>query len=146
MADEELQWPFGSTDGGPASRPTIVNLENVLVLVLPDTATGEQVLAELRQRGLHEQRLRLYTGEQIVAYDAAFKSGRGVKERVVGKFVDDTESMDAYVQYGREGCSALWIQLDQREEANSLIRGLIDHDVLFAWFHGGRGFETVRFR
>ena len=146
MAEEELQWPFGSTDGGPASRPLVVHLANVLIAILPDTAAGERALADLRDRGLAGERLRLYTGEQIVAYDAAFRSDRGVTSRVVGALVEDSESMDSYVEFGREGRSALWVQLDHRDEANSVIRRLVDFEVVYAWFHSGRGFESVRFQ
>src|ERR671916_2911117 len=100
MAESELEWPFGSTDGGPASRPLVVHLDNVLIAVLPDTASGTRALDVLRDHGYPDERLRLYTGEQIVAYDEEFKAARGVAGKVVGAVVDDTKTMGAYRDYG----------------------------------------------
>ena len=146
MADEELQWPFGTTDGGPLTRPLVVHLDDVLVAILPDGDSGERALATVRELGYADERLRLYTGEQIVAYDKAFRSARGVKGRVVGTFVDDAESMDEYRQYGSDGCSALWVQLAHRDDANSVIRSLADLGLLHVWYHGSRGVETLHLR
>jgi hypothetical protein len=144
VAERELGWPFGSTDGGPRSRPLVVHLEDVLVLVLPDDATGAQALDLLRQQGFADDRLRLYTSEQIVAYDEAFRSERSLPERVVGTLVDDNPLMGAYRRYGEEGCSALWVQLAHRDDATSVIRSLTDLGLRQVWFHGRRGVETLR--
>jgi hypothetical protein len=146
MAENELGWPFGSTDGGPASRPVVVHLDNVLIAVLPDTPAGEHAMVELRDHGYPDERLRLYSGEQIVAYDEAFKAARGVAGKVVGAVVDDTKTMDAYRRYGAEGCSAVWVKLAHRDDANQVIRTLSDLGLRHVWFHGDRGLETVHLR
>jgi hypothetical protein len=143
MAESELGWPFGSTDGGPASRPLVVHLDNVLVAVLPDTAAGERAVEILREHGYPPERLRLYTGEQIVAYDEEFRAERGVTGRVVGTFVDDNPLMEEYVGYGGEGCAALWVQLAHRDDANQVMRSLTELGLRHVWFHGRRGLETV---
>ena len=119
MAENELEWPFGSTDGGPGSRPLVVHLDDVLIAVLPDTAAGERALDVLREHGYPDERLRLYPGELIVAYDE---------------------------EYGREGCSALWVKLAHRDDANQVIRTLSDLGLRHVWFHGDRGLETVHLR
>ena len=146
MAENELEWPFGSTDGGPGSRPLVVHLDDVLIAVLPDTAAGERALDVLREHGYPDERLRLYPGELIVEYDEEFKSNRGVTGKVVGAVVDDTKTMGAYVDYGREGCSALWVKLAHRDDANQVIRTLSDLGLRHVWFHGDRGLETVHLR
>ncbi len=144
MAERELGWPFGSTDGGPRSRPLVVHLEDVLVMVLRDDEAGRRALALLREHGFSEDRLRLYSAEQIVAYDEAFRSERGLTGRVVGTIVDDNPLMDAYRRYGEEGCSALWVQLAHRDDANQVIRSLTDLGLRQVWYHGRRGVETLR--
>ena len=146
MAENELEWPFGSTDGGPGSRPLVVHLDNVLIAVLPDTAAGERAVEVLRDHGYPDERLRLYTGEQIIAYDEEFKSSRGVTGKVVGAVVDDTKTMDEYRDYGREGCSAVWVKLAHRDDANQVMRTLGDLGLRHVWFHGRRGLETVHLR
>ena len=146
MAENELGWPFGSTDGGPSSRPLVVHLDNVLIAVLPDTAAGEQAVGVLDEHGYPAERVRLYTDEQIVAYDEEFRSSRGVTGKVVGAVVDDTETMGAYVEYGRAGCSAVWVKLAHRDDANQVIRTLSDLGLRHVWFHGNRGLETIHLR
>jgi hypothetical protein len=143
VADQELGWPFGATDGGPRTRPLVVHLDNVLVAVLPDTAAGERAVTLLREHGYPDERLRLYPGELIVAYDEEFRTTRGVAGKVVGAVVDDGETMGAYVGYGREGCAALWVQLAHRDDANQVIRSLTELGLRHVWFHGRRGLETV---
>ena len=143
MAERELGWPFGSTDGGPRSRPLVVHLEDVLILVLPDDAAGTRAHELLEEHGFAAERLRLYTSEQIVAYDEAFRSERSLPEKVVGTIVDDNPLMGAYVRYGEEGCSALWVQLAHRDDATSVIHSLTDLGLRHVWFHGRRGVETL---
>lgn len=144
MAERELGWPFGSTDGGPRSRPLVVHLEDVLVMILPDDAAGARGLELLRAQGFADDRLRLYTSEQIVAYHEEFRSERGIAGKVVGTIVDDNPLMGAYVRYGEEGCSALWVQLAHRDDATQVIRSLTDLGLRQVWFHGRRGVETLR--
>ena len=97
MADPELKWPFGASDGGPDSRPLIVDLENVLVAMLGDAASAQRAAEALRGIGFTDETLRLYTSEQILAYDNAFRAGRGMKDRVVSAVVDDATTMGEYV-------------------------------------------------
>ena len=144
MAERELGWPFGRTDGGPRSRPLVVHLEDVLIMVLPDDEAGRQALELVRDLGFADERLRLYSSEEIVTYDEAFRSERGLTGRVVGTFVDDNPLMDAYRRYGEEGCSALWVQLAHRDDANQVLRSLTDLGLRQVWFHGHRGVETLR--
>jgi hypothetical protein len=146
MADPSSRWPFGATDGGPDSRPLVVDLENVLIAILANDDAGEAAEQALHAVGHSDENVRRYTSEQILAYDEAFRSGRGLKERVVGALVDDGDSMDRYVQYAREGCSALWILTRDRDDANRLIRHLADDEIVFVWFHGSEGLETMRVR
>ena len=143
MAENELEWPFGSTDGGPGSRPMVVHLDNVLIAMLGDSDAGERAVDVLREHGYPDERLRLYTGEQIVAYDDEFKAARGVAGKVVGAVVDDTKTMGAYREYGSEGCSAVWVKLAHRDDANQVIRTLSELGLRHVWFHGDRGLETV---
>ena len=146
MADEELGWPFGSTDGGPASRPLVVHLEDVLIAVVPDTAAGEQAREILAEQGFGPGRVRVYTGAQIVDFDEAFKASRGVAGRVVGTVVDDREIMGAYVEHGRGGRAAVWVQLRHRDDANPVLRSLSELGLLQVWFHGQRGVEALKLR
>jgi hypothetical protein len=144
MADHAGKWPFAPTDGKPESRPLVVDLENVLVVLVADDAAAERAVETLRGLGFTDENLRLYTSEQIVAYDEAFRSGRGLKDRVVGALVDDRGSMAEYVNYARAGSAALWIHVGDRDEANRLVRHLADDEIMYLWFHGTNGLESMR--
>ena len=121
-----------------------MDLENVLVAMLGDAASAQRAAEALRGIGFTDETLRLYTSEQILAYDDAFRSGRGMKDRVVGAVVDDATTMGEYVAYARDGGSALWVLVEGRDDANRVIRHLVDHELKHVWFHGNRGLETIR--
>lgn len=144
MADDAAKWPFGPTDGGPGSRPTMVDLENVLIAVVVSDDAAERAAATLRGLGFTDENLRLYTSTQIVTYDEAFRTGRGLKERVVGALVDDAGAMADYVTYARAGAAALWIHVADRDEANRLVRHLADVEIRYLWFHGPDGLDSMR--
>ena len=146
MAEARAKWPFSPTDGGPGSRPLVVDLENVLIVIVGSDEAAERAEETLRGLGFGDETLRRYTSEQIVAFDEAFRTGRGLKERVVGAVVDDAASMAEYVSYARAGCAALWIQVAHRDEASRLIRQLAAHEVMYLWYHGKDGLETMRVR
>ena len=144
MAEPTAKWPFAPTDGGPASRPLVVDLDNVLIILVASDAAAERAADTLREVGFTDDNLRRYTSEQILAYDEAFRSARGLKGRVVGALVDDADSMAQYVAYARDGAAALWIRVDDRDQANRLIRHLADAEIMYLWFHGTSGLETIR--
>jgi hypothetical protein len=121
----------------------VVHLEDVLVLVLPDDAAGARALELLREDGFADERLRLYTSEQIVEYNQEFRSERSLTGRLVGTVVDDNPLMSAYVRYGEDGCSAVWVQLAHRDDATQVIRSVADLGLRHVWFHGRRGIETL---
>lgn len=143
MGERGLKWPFGPTDGGPASRPLVVDMENVLVAILADSDGADRATAALLEFGIGADHLRRYTSDQILEYDRQFQANRGLSGRLVGTVVDDKESMAQYVAFARAGHAALWVLVQDRDEANRVIRLLADHDVVFVWYHGPGGVETI---
>jgi hypothetical protein len=143
MADTVDRWPFGATDGGPSSRPTIVDLEGVLIAMLADTESGESARRSLLEHGFNDQTLRVYTPEQILEYDDEFRSNRSLGGRIIGAVVDDRGAMEKYVDYARTGSSALWVLAPLREDANKVVRWLADENVQYIWYHAHDGVETI---
>lgn len=143
MAEVRSKWPFAPTDGGPESRPRVVDLDNVLIAMVSDAAGAEQMLRDL---GFTDERMRVYPSELILEYDRQFRSGRGILDRAVGTIVDDNAAMTEYVDYAREGGSAVWVHVADRDDANRIIRHLVEHGLLHAWFHGHGGVEIVHVR
>lgn len=140
MTERRSKWPFPPTDGGPRSRPRIVNLENVLIAMVDDAHKAEQTL---RAVGLAADHLRAYTSEEILAYDAAFRASQGLLDRTIGSVVDDSGAMAEYVEYAREGRGAIWVLVADRSDANRVIRHLSDDGLVHVWFHGPKGAEVL---
>jgi hypothetical protein len=143
MAESADRWPFGSSDGGPESRPLVVEMEGVLVAIFESDAAGEIGLGALRELGIDDQNLRFYSSAQILVYEEQFRSDRTLTGRLVGGFVDDADSMAQYVEFGREGRSAVWALVPLREDANRVVRKLADEKTLFIWYHGDDQVETI---
>jgi hypothetical protein len=118
-------------------------MEGVLIAILRDEASGQHARAMLCERGFGDDTLRLYAGAQIVAYDDEFRARRSLTGRVVGAVVDDREAMSEYVDYGHEGCSALWVLVPDRDDANSVVRWLADEETVFVWYHGHGRVEAI---
>ena len=55
----------------------------------------------------------------------------------------DADSMAQYVEFGREGRSAVWALVPVREDANRVVRKLADEKTLFIWYHGHDQVETI---
>jgi hypothetical protein len=143
VVDPGDRWPFGTTDGGPASRPKVVDMEGVLVAMLRDASAGAHALATLKERGYSDAELRLYPAEQILAYDADFREHRTLAGKVIGAVVDDREAMGDYVDFARRGCSALWVLVPDRDDASAVVRVLADEHAVFVWYHGHGRIEAI---
>ena len=141
VTERRSNWPFPPTDGGPSSRPRIVDLENVLIAIVADPAEAERAL---REAGFTDERLRAYSSEQMLTYDAQFRASRGLVDRAIGTVVDDRGAMADYVDHAREGRGALWVRVTDRQDANRVIRRLADHGLVHVWFHGRDGVEVLR--
>jgi hypothetical protein len=143
MADPDDRWPFGGTEGDPESRPMVVEMEGVLVAIFEDDASGAHAMAALGDLGISERHLRFYPSARIVEYEEEFRSGRKLTGRLIGAFVDDGDSMAQYVEFGKEGRSAVWALVPEREDANRVVRRLADEKTLFIWYHGRDRVETI---
>jgi hypothetical protein len=143
VPEGEVRWPFGGTDGSPSTRPNVVEMEGVLVAIMANDASGRHALDALSALGIAEDRLRYYSSEDILVYEEEFKSDRTLTGRLIGAFVDDADSMAQYVEFGREGHSAVWALVPQREDANRVVRTLADESTLFIWYHGHDQVETI---
>lgn len=143
MTKSADRWPFGSSDGGPDGRPLVVEMEGVLVAIFDSDTAGEHALGALRELGIDDRNLRFYSSAQILVYEEEFRSDRTLTGRLIGGFVDDGDSMAQYVEFGREGRSAVWALVPVREDANRLVRKLADEKTLFIWYHGHDQVETI---
>ena len=144
MAEQRSRWPFAPTDGTAASRPRVVDLEGMVVAILADDEAAVRAGEALRAIGYTDETLRMYTSAEIVANDEAFKASRRLRDRIVSSVVDDTDAMERYVGYAREGRAALWVRTQDRTEAKQVVRLLADNQVVFVSYYGRDGVETMQ--
>ena len=121
----------------------MVDMDGVLVAILENDAAGAHATASLSELGISDQELRFYSSEEMLVYEEEFRSDRKLTGRLVGAFVDDADSMAQYVEFAKEGHSALWVLVPQREDANRVVRKLADEKTLFIWYHGHDQVETI---
>jgi hypothetical protein len=143
MAERDDRWPFGATGGRPEGRSPVVRMDGVLVAILDDDAAGEHAMAVLSEMGMDAAHLCFFRSDEMLAYEEEFRSDRELTGRVVGGFVDDADSMAQYVEFAKEGRSALWALVPEREDANRVVRRLADEKTLFIWYHGHDHVETI---
>ena len=135
---EEVVWPTGMSDRDPParSRPLVFHPEGFLVAIVEDSAQAERARADLISAGFVDGDLRVYTGEQMLGDWERYNAEKGTARRIVGALTDDQETIELYYGYAREGRSALWVHVPDKEDANRALRRLADHNVLYARHYG----------
>jgi hypothetical protein len=128
MADTDIVWPVGTTDQDPdlSARPMVFHPRGFLVAILPDAEEAERAAAALREAGFTDQKLRIFTNEQILDDYARYTAQPSLPRRVVATVTDDPDTIALYYGHARDGCFALWVHVTDDEEANRAIRGLAD--------------------
>ena len=138
MADDDIVWPVGTTAQDPdlADRPVIFHPKGFLVAILTDDEEAGRAAAALRAAGFADRQLRIFTGEQILADYARYTARQNLPRRVVAAVADDTETLELYHGYARDGRAALWVHVTDDDEANRAIRGLADFPTLHLRHYG----------
>ena len=126
MADDDIDWPVGTTDRDPdlADRPLVFHPRGFLVAILPGPEEAERAAGALRTAGFADRKLRIFTGEQILADYGRYIAQMSLTRRVTAAVTDDRETLDLYHGHARDGRAALWVHVIDDDEANRAIRGL----------------------
>ena len=148
MDDDEVVWPWGMSDQDPdpASRPWIFSPRGFMVAILEDSAAAERARTALLETGFADRDLRIYDGQQVLNDREQFLAGQGPLRRVVGNVTSDTEAVELFLRYAREGRSFLWVHVADREVANTAIRNLSTHKVLHYRYYGDESVEDIHVR
>jgi len=126
MADTDIVWPVGTTDQDPdlSARPMVFHPRGFLVAILPGAGEAERAAAALRDTGFTDEKLRIFTSQQILDDYARYTAQPSLPRRVVAVFTDDPETIELYYGHARDGCFAVWVHVTDDDEANRAIRGL----------------------
>ena len=112
------------------------NPQGFLVAILEDADQAEQANATLAEAGFAQTDLRVYTSQQILDSWQRFQAERSLAQRVAGAFADDPDTIEQYFGYARAGRSALWVRVADKADADPVVRGLADHQVLHFRHYG----------
>jgi hypothetical protein len=135
---EEVVWPTGMSDRDPParSRPLVFRPEGFLIAIVENSEQAERAKADLIGAGFADGDLRTYTGQQILDDWERSNAEKGVARRIVGALTDDKATIELYHGYARDGRSALWVHVPDKEDANRAIRCLADHNVMYIRHYG----------
>jgi hypothetical protein len=140
MADTDIVWPVGTTDQDPdlSARPMVFHPKGFLVAILPGVEEAERAAAALRDAGFTDEKLRIFTSQQILDDYARYTAQPSLPRRVVATLTDDPETIELYYGHARDGCFALWVHVTEDDEANRAIRGLAGCATLHIRHYGHR--------
>ena len=119
----------------------VFRAEGFFVVILADTAEGEEVAAVLEQKGVSRNDLKLYTSDDILGIHEQYVERRSTVAKVVGVMMDDDAGRDLYLGYAEEGRSALWARLPDKTDVAKVLRVLADREYLHARYYGEDGVQ-----
>jgi hypothetical protein len=98
---------------------------------------------DLEERGIPQDDMRLYSGEEILEIESRFGEERSNVARVVEVMTADRDVKTRYIDNARAGGAALWLFAPRKEMVDRSMRLLADHDYFFMRYYGPDGVEDV---
>ena len=114
----------------------VFKAEGFFVAILADTGEGQEAAAALEEAGVSRHDLKLYTSDDILGIHEQYIERRSLGAKVVGAFMDDEAGRDLYLEYAKDGRSALWVRLPDKADVRMVLRVLADRDYLHARYYG----------
>ena len=72
--------------------------------------------SRLRRGGVSRHDLKLYTSDDILGIHEQYIERRSLGAKVVGAIMDDEAGRDLYLEYAKDGRSALWVRLPDKAD------------------------------
>ncbi|TFV91070.1 hypothetical protein [Blastococcus sp. CT_GayMR16] len=135
MSDSSSAGTIGRSRPDPCSPPWFTRPRGLLAVVLDDSDEARRAVTALRRAGFGAQAVKVYAGKQIIDDYRRYIEQRGVVRRMVRALMVDEESINLYLAYARDGCSAVWIRVPDHDAANRAVRHLAGcHSLHFRYF------------
>ena len=136
MNEGESTFPMDFYVQDSSPRPWKFRPTGYLVVILSDADEAERGEADLVTRGFAPRDVRLYTGRQILENYEVYAARRKTTDKVVGSIVDDSEGRELYLDYARQGRSAMWVRIPNEEDVPKALRVLANHDYVHTRYYG----------
>jgi hypothetical protein len=136
MNEGENTFPMDFYVQDSSPRPWKFRPTGYLVVILSDADEAERGEADLVTRGFAPRDVKLYTGRQILENYEVYAARRKTTDKVVGSIVDDSEGRELYLDYARQGRSAMWVRIPNEEDVPKALRVLANHDYVHTRYYG----------
>ena len=136
MNEGENTFPMDFYVQDSSPRPWKFRPTGYLVVILSDADEAERGEADLVTRGFAPRDVKLYTGGQILENYEVYAARRKTTDKVVGSIVDDSEGRELYLDYARQGRSAMWVRIPNEEDVPKALRVLANHDYVHTRYYG----------
>jgi len=136
MNEGENTFPMDFYVQDSSPRPWKFRPKGYLVVILSDADEAERGEADLVTHGFAPRDVKLYTGRQILENYEVYAARRKTTDKVVGSIVDDSEGRELYLDYARQGRSAMWARIPNEEDVPKALRVLANHDYVHTRYYG----------
>ena len=136
MNEGENTFPMDFYVQDSSPRPWKFRPTGYLVVILSDADEAERGEADLVTRGFAPRDVKLYTGRQILENYKVYAARRKTTDKVVGSIVGDSEGRELYLDYARQGRSAMWVRIPNEEDVPKALRVLANHDYVHTRYYG----------
>jgi len=136
MNEGENTFPMDFYVQDSSPRPWKFRPTGYLVVILSDADAAQRGEADLVTHGFAPRDVKLYTGRQILENYEVYAARRKTTDKVVGSIVDDSEGRELYLDYARQGCSAMWVRIPNEEDVPKALRVLANHDYVHTRYYG----------
>jgi hypothetical protein len=137
---KDRDWPYGRlADRGV--RPWFLSATGYLMVLFHDAEEARRAAHDLEERGIPQDDMRLYSGEEILEIESRFGEERSNVARVVEAMTADRDVKTRYVDNARAGGAALWLFAPRKDgrsvDASARRPRLLLHAVLRPRWRGG---------
>ncbi len=130
-------------DPDPASRPWVFNPHGFLLAVVEGPNAEEPAKAALRRLGFSDGDFRTFTGQEVLDDRERFLAQQPALRRLVGQVTSDSDAVQRFLEYARDGRSFVWVHVPDRERADRAVRGLSSDAVLHLRYYGDDTIEDI---
>jgi hypothetical protein len=140
--NEPRDWPLERPAQGTL-RPWFLSAVGYLVVLFPDAEGARRAQHGLMDHGVPESDIRLYTSDQIRDIRSRLQQERSTLAKAVAAFTIDQAALTKYLDTAKAGGAVLWLYAPTQEDADRLLRRLVDYDYADARYYGEGGVETI---
>jgi hypothetical protein len=124
-------------------RPWYLTAAGYLTVLFPETTEAQRAQQGLLERGVPENDIRLYHGEEILAIASRLQQERSTLAKTIAAVVADRQARQRYLGNAEAGGSALWLFAPTEDRADQLVGFLADYNYGSLRYYGDKGVKDI---